>query len=399
MSQLFTIYFPRYRFLPQNTFKISFNPRNIPFLISRDINGLYVSKIISELSHPKLKNGLKIIGINNKYIFNENSSIIEFNNKLIEFENNKLIDIYFIDNEKTLIKYDNELIKNLKINNIDCSSILNNEYSVLNVKFKYIKVNKNIINSNESIDNINKNNKTSIHNIYSNGNNIHNNNNNNNNNNNKIHINSNTEMKIDNNINNNNNNNDNMNSDNNDEFIYIQHNDNKYWCPDTINIKNIYKHWIRFCFNEVKTICKIKIIGDFDNNEYVNSFYIDYSLNNCEYTCHSMGLIECNKKVNEIVIWPIIRAKYIKIRPNSFINNIRIKIELYGYIDYEYSYLIKKNKKLDELMSLKRMRNIKYNNISKTYKTNIGYSIFLIPLFFFYVALLLKTCFAVFYCF
>ena len=103
--------------------------------------------------------------------------------------------------------------------------------------------------------------------------------------------------------------------------------------------------------------------GSPDRKSRVESFWIDYSDDCCQWQSHPQGEIKCkyldhsrrSKKVSlgranlapisesasddgsgvfaEIMIWPTITARFIRIRPYTILNKVAVRMELFGYRD------------------------------------------------------------------
>ena len=79
--------------------------------------------------------------------------------------------------------------------------------------------------------------------------------------------------------------------------------------------------------------------GSESRKNYVVSFWIDYSQDNCTWQSHTMG--EVNIKDHdynpvkhdyfELDIWPAIEARFIRIRPSKIHGKVAIKLGLYGH--------------------------------------------------------------------
>ena len=107
----------------------------------------------------------------------------------------------------------------------------------------------------------------------------------------------------------------------------------------------------RFCFF---------VSGSPDHSSYVQSFWIDYSDDCCQWKSHPLGEIKCKYKNHkskssskkslhltdlnllqknedpngiyaEVIIWPAITARFVRIRPYSVFNKVAIRMELFGF--------------------------------------------------------------------
>eukprot|EP01084_Bolivina_argentea_P122546 217152_1 len=124
-------------------------------------------------------------------------------------------------------------------------------------------------------------------------------------------------------------------------------NSNSYWKPSLSNQK-LGNIWIMFDLGMKKVITQLYIQGNFDHSEYITSLWIDYSDDGCVYKSHPMRLIKIASKYIDattdtkdnyfsskykyviVDIWPCIQAQFIRLRPTDWIGNIAMRIELYG---------------------------------------------------------------------
>ena len=121
------------------------------------------------------------------------------------------------------------------------------------------------------------------------------------------------------------------------------------------------------------------IQGSQDNKSFIKSFWLDYSLDNCKFETHSMGEIKCfnqYKSVDDvkmyddleesIQIWPLIKARFIRIRPSDYEGKIGLRFELYGY-ESKYERM-KSRGKLEELRQIERARCIQYKDVPTNFR-------------------------------
>ena len=152
-------------------------------------------------------------------------------------------------------------------------------------------------------------------------------------------------------------------------------NPHNYWSP-TLSNENSRDVWITFDLGMKRIMDKIHIQGSQNHKQYVQSIWIDYSDDGCQWKSHPMRAIRCKyysnpsvkqlhwlnniplNKVNSneeddslystqsinslypkhdhetetasIKIWPVINAQFIRIRPYEWHNRISMRIELFG---------------------------------------------------------------------
>ena len=129
-------------------------------------------------------------------------------------------------------------------------------------------------------------------------------------------------------------------------------NPQSYWkpCKDDEILRNV---WISFDLEEKRPITKICIQGSLDHTEYVESLWIDYSHDGCKWYNHPAKKIKCkyNSLANNknstatLKLWPTIHAQFIRIRPYKWVKHSAMRVELYGTTKYrpQFGRIIKVN--------------------------------------------------------
>eukprot|EP01083_Nonionella_stella_P007309 21135_1 len=134
-----------------------------------------------------------------------------------------------------------------------------------------------------------------------------------------------------------------------------------FWKP-SLSDQKLRNVWISFNLGRKTLVTAIAIQGNVKHDEYISSLYIDYSDDGCSFVSHPMRCIKCKYmeklqmpmdtlrsvyyledesntdqnpyqseyKYAVIKIWPSIDAQFIRIRPQDWVNNIALRMELYG---------------------------------------------------------------------
>eukprot|EP01083_Nonionella_stella_P014734 41322_1 len=134
-------------------------------------------------------------------------------------------------------------------------------------------------------------------------------------------------------------------------------NPSNYWSPSIEN-ETARDVWICFDLKDKKFVDKIRIQGDLKHSAYVQSFWIEYSNDLCEWRSHPMGRIQCKYIASShdlsesfidtsvmtdyaldnpsryhmasVRLWPVIHAQFIRIRPYQWKQRIAMRLELFG---------------------------------------------------------------------
>ena len=132
------------------------------------------------------------------------------------------------------------------------------------------------------------------------------------------------------------------------EAYFCRLNNNKsYWKPNINDLKLNNEIWIKIDLKLQTKISKIRIQGTQNHNEYIKSLWIDYSDNGCNWLSYSIkNEIQCiyNKIINnniycDILIWPSINTRFIRIRPCDYYGKfIGLRFDIYGPSKNQFNF-------------------------------------------------------------
>ena len=104
--------------------------------------------------------------------------------------------------------------------------------------------------------------------------------------------------------------------------------DDSFWKP-IINQGS----FIQIDLKAIKQITRLEVYGNKDHTMYINSLWIDYSNDGCQWKSHFAQETECiydKNGVAIITIWPVLMARFIRIRVCKWTNYCALKIKLFG---------------------------------------------------------------------
>eukprot|EP01083_Nonionella_stella_P148195 468730_1 len=324
MAQLFTVYFPKYCFEVQEEFTIQFpNAQHLPFEPSVSENGIphikeinfdetHTPKEIQEWTRKGLKVGLRIVAINDDTLANEQTDGAGDDINLVTLRSQSTARAHSLLQTK-------DVLKKIKYNGSSSIHIAFREHIPVMDDSEPLGLERH---------------RNTEHNT---------------------NIICDTQISVS------------SYDDAHDPTQCRLNNPSNYWSPSIEN-ETARDVWICFDLKDKKFVDKIRIQGDLKHSAYVQSFWIEYSNDLCEWRSHPMGRIQCkyiassydssqnlqlslpsplaqdtsvmpdytankNQSMYHMAIvklWPVIHAQFIRIRPYQWKKRIAMRLELFG---------------------------------------------------------------------
>eukprot|EP01083_Nonionella_stella_P067087 177201_1 len=107
------------------------------------------------------------------------------------------------------------------------------------------------------------------------------------------------------------------------------HNPNSCWKPLSNDLASI-----QIDLKNISQITEIHVQGNHDHTMFCQSIWIDKSYDGCEWKCVSHREMDCSYNDEGIAIittWPVIMTRFIRIRPQKWHHHIALRMELYGH--------------------------------------------------------------------